>query len=245
MARRPASKLRGTSDPHSGRRCSAEDRGPLMSATAGLDESDRSGGGAAMTAIAPQPIISRPSPVHVARKGSRLSNILRTTDHKTIGLMYLTASFVFFIIGGLMAMLMRAELAQPGMQFLSPEQYNQLFTMHGTLMLLMFATPLFFAFGNLIMPLQIGAPDVAFPRLNALSFWLFLFGSTIVVSRVLHPRRGRGLRLDGLRAAVRHRELPRRRRRTCGWPDWRSAAWARSSAASTSSPRSSACAPRA
>src|SRR6476661_10868170 len=134
------------------------------------------GGGwsAAMTAIAPQPIISRPSPAHIARKGSRLSNILRTTDHKTIGLMYLTASFVFFIIGGLMAMLMRAELAQPGLQFLSPEQYNQLFTMHGTLMLLMFATPLFFAYGNLIMPLQIGSPDVAFPRLNALSFWLFL-----------------------------------------------------------------------
>ena len=144
-----------------------------------------------MTAIAPQPIISRPSPAHIAVKGSRLSNLLRTTDHKTIGLMYLTASFVFFIIGGLMAMLMRAELAQPGLQFLSPEQYNQLFTMHGTLMLLMFATPLFFAFANLIMPLQIGSPDVAFPRLNALSFWLFLFGSTIVVVRLPDPRRRR------------------------------------------------------
>ncbi len=137
--------------------------------------------------IAPAPIVSRPSPAHVAVKGSRLSNLLRTTDHKTIGLMYLTASFVFFMLGGIMAMLMRAELGQPGMQFLSPEQYNQLFTMHGTLMLLMFATPLFFAFGNLIMPLQIGAPDVAFPRLNALSFWLFLFGSTIVVSGFFTP----------------------------------------------------------
>ena len=101
--------------------------------------------------------------------------------------MYLVASFVFFIAGGLMAMLMRGELARPGLQFLSPEQYNQLFTMHGTVMLLMFATPLFFAFGNLIMPLQIGAPDVAFPRLNALSFWLFLFGSTIAVSGFLTP----------------------------------------------------------
>ena len=75
-----------------------------------------------------------------------------------------------------MAMLMRGELARPGLQFLSPEQYNQLFTMHGTVMLLLFATPLFFAFANLIMPLQIGAPDVAFPRLNAFSYWLFLFG---------------------------------------------------------------------
>ncbi|NEK87840.1 cytochrome c oxidase subunit I, partial [Blastococcus saxobsidens] len=83
--------------------------------------------------------------------------------------------------------LKRHALAQPGLQFTSPEQYNQLFTMHGTIMLLMFATPLFFAFANLIMPLQIGAPDVAFPRLNALSFWLFLFGSLIVVSSVATP----------------------------------------------------------
>ncbi|WP_170977638.1 cbb3-type cytochrome c oxidase subunit I, partial [Blastococcus sp. CCUG 61487] len=140
-----------------------------------------------MTAIAPQPIVSRPSPAQMPSKGSRLSNLLRTTDHKTIGLMYMTASFGFFILGGLMAMLIRAELGRPGLQFLSPEQYNQLFTMHGTLMLLMFATPLFFAFGNLIMPIQIGAPDVAFPRLNALSFWLFLFGSLIVVSSLLTP----------------------------------------------------------
>ena len=137
--------------------------------------------------IAPAPIVSRPSPVHVPVKGSRLSNILRTTDHKTIGLMYMVASFVFFIMGGVMAMLMRGELARPEQQFLSAEQYNQLFTMHGTVMLLMFATPLFFAFANLIMPLQIGAPDVAFPRLNAFSFWLFLFGSTIVVAGFLTP----------------------------------------------------------
>src|SRR3712207_5497398 len=86
-----------------------------------------------------------------------------------------------------MAMLVRAELARPELQFLSPEQYNQLLTMHGTVMLLMFATPLFFAFANLIMPLQIGSPDVAFPRLNAFSFWLFLFGSTIAVSGFLTP----------------------------------------------------------
>ncbi|MBW8764926.1 MAG: cytochrome c oxidase subunit I [Geodermatophilales bacterium] len=140
-----------------------------------------------MTALAPQPIISRPSPAAVTVKGSRLLSLLRTTDHKTIGLMYLVTSFVFFIAGGLMAMLIRAELAQPGLQFLSAQQYNQLFTMHGTVMLLMFATPLFFAFGNLVMPLQIGAPDVAFPRLNAFSYWLFLFGSLIVMSGFLTP----------------------------------------------------------
>ncbi len=137
--------------------------------------------------IAPAPIVSRPSPVRAAEKGSRLSNLLRTTDHKTIGLMYTTASFMFFIIGGIMAMLMRAELAQPEMQYLSPEQYNQLLTMHGTIMLLLFATPLFFAFANLIMPLQIGSPDVAFPRLNAFSFWLFLFGGLIATAGFLTP----------------------------------------------------------
>src|SRR4051794_10632132 len=101
--------------------------------------------------------------------------------------MYMTASFAFFIAGGIMAMLMRAELARPEMQYLSPEQYNQLVTMHGTIMLLLFATPLFFAFANLIMPLQIGSPDVAFPRLNAFSFWLFLFGGLIVIGGFLTP----------------------------------------------------------
>ena len=137
--------------------------------------------------IAPAPIVSRPSPAREVRRGSQLSNLLRTTDHKTIGLMYMATSFAWFIVGGFMAMLIRGELGQPGLQFLSPEQYNQLVTMHGTIMLLMFATPLFFAFSNLIMPLQIGAPDVAFPRLNAFSYWLFLFGGLILVSGFFTP----------------------------------------------------------
>ena len=86
-----------------------------------------------------------------------------------------------------MALVIRAELAQPGMQFVSNEQYNQLFTMHGTIMLFLFATPLFVGFGNVIMPLQIGAPDVAFPRLNMLSYWFFLFGGIIVVPGLPDP----------------------------------------------------------
>ena len=86
-----------------------------------------------------------------------------------------------------MALLMRAELAVPGQQFLSNEQYNQLFTMHGTIMLLLYATPILFGFANYIVPLQIGAPDVAFPRLNAFSYWLFLFGGLIVLSGFLTP----------------------------------------------------------
>jgi cytochrome c oxidase subunit I len=113
--------------------------------------------------------------------------MLRTTDHKLIGKMYLVTSFLFFMLGGVMALLMRAELARPGMQFLSPEQYNQLFTMHGTIMLLFFATPIVFAFANLILPLQIGSPDVAFPRLNAFSYWLYLFGALMACSGFFTP----------------------------------------------------------
>jgi hypothetical protein len=82
---------------------------------------------------------------------------LTTTDHKTIGTLYLVTSFAFFCIGDVMALLMRAELARPGLQIMSNEQFNQAFTMHGTIMLLMFATPLFAGFTNWIMPLQIGA----------------------------------------------------------------------------------------
>ncbi|CAM5704135.1 Cytochrome c oxidase subunit 1 OS=Streptomyces fumanus OX=67302 GN=ctaD1 PE=3 SV=1 [Streptomyces fumanus] len=107
---------------------------------------------------------------------------LTTTDHKKIGHLYLITSFAFFLIAGALAMVIRAELARPGMQIISPEQYNQAFTMHGTIMLLLFATPTFAGFANAIMPLQIGSPDVAFPRLNMFSYWLFLFGGLIVLS---------------------------------------------------------------
>ena len=86
-----------------------------------------------------------------------------------------------------MALFIRAELAVPGLQFLSNEQYNQLFTMHGTAMLLFYATPIVFGFANLVLPLQIGAPDVAFPRLNALSFWLFVFGALIALAGFITP----------------------------------------------------------
>ncbi|WP_461169977.1 aa3-type cytochrome oxidase subunit I [Arthrobacter sp. Z1-15] len=122
-------------------------------------------------------------------KGRVVVNWITSTDHKTIGYMYLIASFVFFCLGGVMALVIRAELFEPGMQILqTKDQYNQLFTMHGTVMLLMFATPLFAGFANVIMPLQIGAPDVAFARLNALAFWFFLFGSTIAVSGFITPQ---------------------------------------------------------
>ena len=102
-----------------------------------------------MTTVAPKPVVTRPWPVREPVKGSAIARLLRTTDAKQIGIMYMVTAFVFFMIGGLMALIMRAELARPGLQFLSPEQYNQLFTMHGTIMLLFFATPIVFAFAQL------------------------------------------------------------------------------------------------
>jgi cytochrome c oxidase subunit I len=140
-----------------------------------------------VTAVAPKPITSRPYPARRSGKGSTFLKMIRTTDPKDIAILYMVASFGFFMVGGAMALLMRGELAVPGQQFLSNEQYNQLFTMHGTIMLLLYATPILFGFANYIVPLQIGAPDVAFPRLNAFSFWLFLFGGLIVMSGFLTP----------------------------------------------------------
>jgi cytochrome c oxidase subunit I len=107
---------------------------------------------------------------------------LTTTDHKRIGVLYLTAAMGFFLVGGLFALVMRAELAAPGLQVVNEETYDQLFTMHGTIMMLLFGTPVVAAFANFLVPLQVGAADMVFPRLNALSFWLFLFGGVIVMS---------------------------------------------------------------
>ncbi|TDD19966.1 cytochrome ubiquinol oxidase subunit I, partial [Kribbella turkmenica] len=119
--------------------------------------------------------------------GRAAVRILTTTDHKLIGYLYLATSFAFFLIAGVMALVIRAELAAPGLQMVNEEVYNQMFTMHGTIMLLLFATPLFVGFANVIMPVQIGAPDVAFPRLNMFSYWLFLFGGLIASAGFLTP----------------------------------------------------------
>ncbi|HMQ65797.1 MAG TPA: cytochrome c oxidase subunit I [Arachnia sp.] len=112
---------------------------------------------------------------------------LTTTDHKVIGNMYFVTALIFFAIGGVLALGIRAELANPGMQFMNFETFNQFFTMHGTIMLLMFATPMFAGFANAIVPLQLGAPDVAFPRLNGFSYWLYLFGSIMACLGFFSP----------------------------------------------------------
>ncbi|MDO5032995.1 cytochrome c oxidase subunit I [Corynebacterium sp.] len=138
-----------------------------------------------MTAVAPRlddyVAPTRPEPTGNAKTGSKAWVFLTTTDHKQLGIMYMIMSFSFFFLGGFMALLLRAELFSPGLQFLSNEQFNQLFTMHGTVMLLLFATPVVWAFGNYVMPLQIGAPDVAFPRLNAFGFWITLTGGIVML----------------------------------------------------------------
>jgi cytochrome c oxidase subunit 1 len=146
------------------------------------------------TTTAPAPAASAPRPAtplygsRVEQKGNVLVRWITTTDHKTIGYLYLITSFLYFLMGGVMALIIRAQLFEPGLQVVqTDEQYNQLFTMHGTIMLLMFATPLFAGFTNVLMPLQIGAPDVAFPRLNALAYWFYNFGSLIVVAGFLTP----------------------------------------------------------
>ena len=119
--------------------------------------------------------------------GALFVKLLTTTDHKVIAQMYVWTALAFFGFGGLLALGIRAELAFPGLQYLHYETFNQFFTMHGTIMLLMFATPMFAAFANALMPLQIGAPDVAFPRMNMFSYWLYLFGSLMACSGFLSP----------------------------------------------------------
>jgi len=146
-----------------------------------------------MTTTAPHPSVTETpqglSNARVATKGNLFVDWITTTDHKKVGYLYLMTSFLYFLLGGVMALVIRAQLFAPGLEIVATkEQYNQLFTMHGTIMLLMFATPLFAGFANVVMPLQIGAPDVAFPRLNALAYWFFSFGSLIAVAGFLTPQ---------------------------------------------------------
>jgi cytochrome c oxidase subunit 1 len=129
-----------------------------------------------MTAMAETP---------TAATGSGLIETLTTTDHKRIGVMYLVTSIAFFVLAGILALVIRAELAFPELQFVERGFYNQLFTMHGTGMIFFAIVPLGIGFANYLLPLQIGAPDVAFPRLNALTYWLYLLGGIVAFSGFL------------------------------------------------------------
>ena len=122
------------------------------------------------------------------RTSRRWIDWVTTTDHKKIGIMYLVLTFVFFMLGGVEALLMRLQLAQPDNTLLTGEHYNELLTLHGTTMVFLFVVPVMAGFGNYFVPLMIGARDMAFPRLNALSFWLLLFGGVVFYCTLFfHP----------------------------------------------------------
>jgi cytochrome c oxidase subunit 1 len=120
------------------------------------------------------------APARVPWTQGRVASWLTTTDHKRIGILYISTTLLFFVAGGILALLMRAQLATPQESFITKNSYNELFTMHGTTMVFLVIVPILAGFGNYVVPLMIGARDVAFPRLNALSYWLFLFGGIVL-----------------------------------------------------------------
>jgi cytochrome c oxidase subunit 1 len=109
------------------------------------------------------------------------------TDHKVIGIQYIVTTFTFFFIGGALALLLRAELAQPGTQVVDPNVFNGLFSTHAAIMIFLFVVPIFAGIANYVLPLMIGAPDMAFPRLNALSFWMLPIGGILFLASFLVP----------------------------------------------------------
>jgi len=120
------------------------------------------------------------TPIPAWQRG-RVAGWLVTVDHKRIGILYLVTSGVFFVAGGIMALLIRTQLSQADNTFIERDGYNELFTMHGTTMIFLVVVPVLAGFANYLVPLMIGARDMAFPRLNALSYWLFLFGGVILL----------------------------------------------------------------
>jgi len=124
----------------------------------------------------------RVEPLSVPWYRGRFASWVATTDHKRIGILYIATSLAFFVAGGILALLIRAQLATPNEHFITRESYNQLFTMHGTTMIFLVVVPILAGFGNYLVPLMIGARDVAFPRLNAFSYWMFLLGGIVLYS---------------------------------------------------------------
>src|SRR5438477_5495364 len=146
-----------------------------------------------MATTAPRPVVARPvtpAPAHslaaLERRG--VGAWLTTTDHKKIGILYIVSTFVFFVLGGLAALLVRTQLALPESRPLDPELYNQIFTMHATVMIFLFIIPFGIGgLGNYFVPLMIGARDMAFPKINALSFWMILPAGLLILSGFVFP----------------------------------------------------------
>src|SRR5213595_3048521 len=137
--------------------------------------SARASEGEARVAVDTAPPVVRPSWYE-----GRFASWLVTTDHKRLGLLYISTSLAFFVCGGILALLMRSQLATPTEHFITRDSYNALFTMHGTTMIFLVVVPILAGFGNFLVPLMIGARDVAFPRLNAFSYWMFLLGGVVL-----------------------------------------------------------------
>src|SRR5918999_334249 len=132
------------------------------------------------TSVAPQ--VMKRGLLHRPTSTSGLAGWLTTVDHKKIGILYGTTAFLFFLLGGIEALLIRVQLARPNGTFISSDLYNQLFTTHGITMIFLVVMPMGAAFFNYFIPLMIGARDVAFPRLNAFSYWIFLLGGIFIYS---------------------------------------------------------------
>src|SRR3954452_6153109 len=149
-----------------GRRDSSTRRSPTSSSASSKER--------AVAARAERP------PVSLVVSQGRVSSWLTTVDHKRIGIMYIVTSLVFFFAGGVLALLMRAQLAQQNEHFLTKNKYNEVLTMHGTTMVFLGVVPILAGFANFLVPLMIGARDMAFPRLNAFSYWMFAFGGIVL-----------------------------------------------------------------
>src|SRR5579862_9146261 len=137
---------------------------------------------AAITTPEAAPLIRAPRFMKRPKSTDGLVGWLTTIDHKRIGILYGVTAFIFFLVGGSEALLIRLQLATPNGKILSAQVYNQVFTMHGTTMIFLVIMPMSSAFFNYLIPLQIGARDVAFPRLNAFSYWLYLLGGLFMYS---------------------------------------------------------------
>ncbi|MEO7217562.1 MAG: cbb3-type cytochrome c oxidase subunit I, partial [Gemmatimonadaceae bacterium] len=132
-----------------------------------------------------KPFVPSPTPATVTTEKSSFWDWVTTTDHKKIGTLYLFTAIFFFLVGGIEAEIIRTQLGGPNRHIVSAEMYNQIFTMHGTTMIFLAIMPLSAAFFNYVIPLQIGARDVAFPRLNAFSYWVYLFGGLFISIPIL------------------------------------------------------------
>src|SRR5215831_8334470 len=154
----------------------------MRSSTSSLRICRRCGDAMSSAFVSTEPTAVRDAAATLERSGALaiLHDWVVTVDHKRLGIMYVVTGLVFFVIGGVEALLMRLQLAWPGLTLVPPDTFNRLFTLHGTTMVFLLGIPVVFGFANYLVPLMIGARDLAFPRLNAFGFWILLFGGALL-----------------------------------------------------------------